>query len=191
MTKYEFLTQLRGRLAGLPPIEIAEREFFYSEMIDDRMEEGLSEEEAVAAIGSLDDVMAQITAERSEKHGRKRGKGVAALVIVGSPIWMSLLIAAFAVVISLYVSLWAVLFSLWSAFVALIGGGFGAVLYGVGLLFGSNFLSGAVLIGAGFVCAGLGIFLFFGCKTATVGCTRLTKAMMRYVKNKAFKKEEA
>ena len=48
MTKQAFLAALGERLVGLPQKDIEERLTFYSEMIDDRMEEGLSEEEAVA-----------------------------------------------------------------------------------------------------------------------------------------------
>ena len=49
MNKQEFLSQLRKGLAGLPQNDIEERLAFYGEMIDDRIEEGLSEEEAVSA----------------------------------------------------------------------------------------------------------------------------------------------
>ena len=60
MSKQEFLAALRNGLAGLPQEDIEERIGFYSEMIDDRMEEGLSEEEAVAQIGPVEDVIEQI-----------------------------------------------------------------------------------------------------------------------------------
>ncbi len=43
MNKQAFLTQLRKGLSGLPQEDIEERLAFYSEMIDDRIEEGLSE----------------------------------------------------------------------------------------------------------------------------------------------------
>ena len=49
MTKLKFLFELRDRLEGLPYDEVEERLNFYSEMIEDRMEEGLSEEEAAKA----------------------------------------------------------------------------------------------------------------------------------------------
>lgn len=52
MNKQEYLGQLRAALACLPEDEIAESVAFYEEMIDDRMADGLAEEEAVA---SLDD----------------------------------------------------------------------------------------------------------------------------------------
>ena len=48
MGKDAFLAQLRKGLAGLPQKDIEERLTFYSEMIDDRMEEGLSEEEVIS-----------------------------------------------------------------------------------------------------------------------------------------------
>ena len=53
MTKQEFLNQLRMGISGLPQEDISERLTFYREMIDDRMEEGLSEEEAVAFIAEM------------------------------------------------------------------------------------------------------------------------------------------
>ena len=63
MTKHEFLLSLQDRLSGLPQDDVEERLTFYCEMIEDRMEEGLSEEEAVSAIGSVDEIAAQIVAD--------------------------------------------------------------------------------------------------------------------------------
>jgi uncharacterized membrane protein len=47
MTKQEFLDRLAKKI---PKDEREERLAFYSEMIDDRMEEGMTEAEAVASI---------------------------------------------------------------------------------------------------------------------------------------------
>ena len=46
MTKNEFIEKLRARevLFGLPEEDIARSISFYGELIDDRMEEGMSEE---------------------------------------------------------------------------------------------------------------------------------------------------
>ena len=65
MKKQEFLDRIAERLSDLPRKEVLDRLAFYSEMIDDRMEEGLPQEEAVAAIGSVDSVVAQIVADIS------------------------------------------------------------------------------------------------------------------------------
>ena len=60
MTKLDFLMQLHSKLEKLPQDELEERLNFYSEMIDDRMEEGLSEAIANEIISFL---------ELSREHG--------------------------------------------------------------------------------------------------------------------------
>ena len=57
MTKHEFLQQLKEKMKGLPEADIEDCVNFYSEMIDDRIEEGLSEEEAVKDIGDADEIV--------------------------------------------------------------------------------------------------------------------------------------
>ena len=52
MNKKRFLSELRRGLSGLPQAEVEERLSFYSDMIDDRIEDGCSEAAAVAEIGS-------------------------------------------------------------------------------------------------------------------------------------------
>ena len=54
MNKQQFLDELRKRLCGLSQDDIEEKLLFFEEMIDDRMEEGESEVEAVSAVGELD-----------------------------------------------------------------------------------------------------------------------------------------
>ena len=63
MSKQEFFEGLRKGLSGLAKEDIEERISFYNEMIDDRMEEGLTEEEAVAEMGSIDMIVEQILSE--------------------------------------------------------------------------------------------------------------------------------
>ena len=72
MLKQEFLVQLRKGLSCLPKQDMEERLTFYSEMIDDRMEEGLSEEDAVMAVGSIADIIAQITDDTPKKNKKRR-----------------------------------------------------------------------------------------------------------------------
>ena len=63
MNKIQFLLELDKALSRLPAVEKEERLRFYSEIIEDRTEEGLTEEEAVAAVGTVRDIAEQITAE--------------------------------------------------------------------------------------------------------------------------------
>ena len=65
MIKAQFLSELERRLDALPRAEIDRALQFYSEMIDDRKEEGLTEPEAVAALGSLDDIAGEVLAGAS------------------------------------------------------------------------------------------------------------------------------
>lgn len=54
MTRDEFLGRLGELLACLPAEQVEETKAFYAEAIADRMEDGMSEEEAVAAMGTVD-----------------------------------------------------------------------------------------------------------------------------------------
>ena len=63
MNKTEFLDALRHALGKLPSYEVEQSIAFYAEMIDDRIEDGMSEQEAVAALGSVHAIAAQIVAE--------------------------------------------------------------------------------------------------------------------------------
>ena len=183
MTKLEFILSLNDRLSGLPKKDVQERLNFYSEMIEDRMEEGLSEEDAVKAVGDVDEIAEQILTEtptpKKQKTKRKLKVWEIVLLTLGSPIWLSLLIAALSVVFSLCVSLWAV-------FGSLVACAFGGIAAGAILTFGENIFSGIALISAGLVCAGFSILFFFVCKLATKGAVLL----LRPIKNLVAKKEE-
>ena len=115
MNKRQFISGLRKKLSRLPRKEAEERVAFYSEMIDDRMEEGLSEEEAVKAVGSVDNIAKQIPgAEGADGTKRDLSGWDIALLIIGSPIWAPLLIAALAIYFSLYAVLWSLVITMWA-----------------------------------------------------------------------------
>lgn len=197
MTKQDFLTALRAALVGLPQEDVEERIAFYAELIDDSVEEGVLEEEAVAAIGSVEEIAAQIVADTpltrlvsvKIKPNRRLTVLEIVLLVLGSPIWLSLLISAFAVALSLYVVLWSMVVSLWSVFVALIASCMGVLAGGIVMLCNGHTFSGWGCIAASLVCGGLGIFAFYGCKAATRGAALLTKQIGLFVKNRFMHKE--
>jgi len=197
MTKEEFLVQLRNGLSGLPSEDVEERLSFYSEMIDDRIEEGLSESEAVDEIGPLNTVVAQtftdtpltkLVKERVRPTRVLRDWEIA-LLILGAPLWLSFLIAALAIALSLYVILWSVIITLWSVEVSLVACSLGGIVSAAIFGFQGNGLTGLAMLGAGVVCAGLSILLFFGCKVATKGSLRLTKKSVFGIKTLFVRKE--
>ncbi|MGM9521593.1 MAG: DUF4097 family beta strand repeat-containing protein [Oscillospiraceae bacterium] len=75
MSKKEFLDELCRRLRLMPPDEAQKTVLFYSEAIDDRMEDGLSEEEAVAAMGSIDDIVREVMGTTSHQYEYVSGDG--------------------------------------------------------------------------------------------------------------------
>lgn len=198
MTKQEFLEQLQNGLGALTESDARERLNFYSEMIDDRIEEGLCEQEAVAQIGEVNEIIASILAEipqrapeqmpikvqepeqQKQAPEKKSKKGMEpwqiVMLILGAPLWVPLLIAAFSIVITLIAVLWSVVATLWGAlFGALAGCGIGLTLFGLGCMIAGEWLVGAAVLGAGLTCAGLAVFAFIGCIYATKGAAWLTK----------------
>jgi len=186
MTKLQFLLTLNEKLADRPRQEVEERLRFYSEMIEDRMEDGLSEEEAVAAVGSAEEIAAQIAEEippgsfpETPVQKKRRGAGEILLLILGAPLWIPLLIAAAAVVLAVYISWWAVLIALWAVDIALGCCTFGCLVFGAAYCFRGSAAVGLSFIGAGLVCAGLTVLFFFGCKALTKGSVVLVKRLIR------------
>jgi len=198
MTKQEFIVRLRSRLAGLPAREVDERVRFYVEMIDDRIEDGEREADAVAELGSVEAIVSQIISEIplskiakekiKPKHRLRAWEIV--LIVLGSPIWLSLAIAAFAIVISLYAVVWSVVISLWAVFAALVGSAFGGVFAGVTFACCGYVTTGLVTVGAAIVCAGLAIFSFFGCLHLTKGAAVLSKKIVLGIKRCFVRKEK-
>lgn len=197
MTKQEFIAGLRAKLSDVPEREAEERISFYSEMIDDRMEEGLSEEDAVSAVGTVEDIASQIMEDiPREKHEKEKAKpkrelGVLAilLLILGSPIWLSLAVAVLAVVISVYASLWSVIVSLWAVFGSLVGTSLGGFVTSLVFFFGGKAIPGVAMLGVAVLCVGLSIFAFFGSLAATKGLVWLTRKTALWIKGLFVKKE--
>lgn len=191
MTKKEFLESLLKGLSGLPKEDTQERLTFYNEIIEDRIEDGLSEEDAVAEMGPIPEIVKQIVADtplsKIAKERIKPKRRMSALEIVllvlGSPIWLSLLIVIVAVIFAVYVSLWSVIISLWAVFGSLMACAFGGVASGIIISLTQNTLTGIAVIGAGILCGGLSIFMFYGCELISKGIIILTKKFALWIKN--------
>ena len=190
MTRLEFLAALRERLCGLPEEDISRICDYYSEIIDDRVEDGTDEQEAVAALGTVEEIVAEVLGEtplprlikeRVRPRRELRGWEIA-LIVVGSPLWVSLLIAAAAIVLSVYIVLWAVVISLYSIVAAL---GVCAVAGAVGLVFPAardGAAAGLVSAGGGLICAGLAILALLGCNRAAKGIALLGRKLLLAIK---------
>ena len=185
MSRDAFIGELRHRMAGLPQEAVDRTVEYYSELIADSMEDGVAEEEAVSRLGSLDEIVANVVKEtpltqivqtRVQESRKKGGSGwVIALLILGAPVWLPLLIAALAVLFALFIALWAVVIALWAAVTGVILAGVAAVAAGIFELVRLHVPQGLVLLGGGLVCLGLCALLYLLMKLLTVGTVKLCK----------------
>ena len=111
------------------------------------------------------------------------------LLILGSPIWLSLAVAVVSVVISVYASLWSVIVSLWAVFGSLVGTSFGGFVTSLVFFFSENAIPGVAMLGVAVLCVGLSIFAFFGSLAATKGLVWLTCRIALWIKGWFVKKE--
>ena len=197
MNKNEFVDTLKQKLSLLPAQELSDRLNFYSEIIDDYTEDGLSEEDAISKLGSIDDVVNEILKDTSLiKLAKMKFKPknslepwVYILIILGFPIWFTLLVSLLSVIFSLYISFWSVVISLWAVFGTLIGCGVGGIISGIIFLFTPNHAAGLFLISIGLVCSGLAIFCYYGILSLTKLLLKFGKFVILSIKKIFIRKE--
>ncbi len=196
MNKNEFLVTLRERLNGLPEEDIIKSIDFYGEMLDDRMEDGMSEAEAVEDLGSIEEIISQIISEVSlpklvkEKVKPKRELKTweIVLLILGAPLWIPLVATVILTALAIYLSIWSVIISLYAVNLVVAICGLVFIGLAVALLFESLFVQAGVLFGTGLVCLGLAILLFFGFNLVTKGILWVSKKALLGVKGWFIKK---
>lgn len=193
MTKKEFLSALSRGLSKLPRKEREERVNFYAEMIDDRIEEGMPEPDAVASVGTVEGTVSQILAERpavAEETPQKSGGGrvgVILLLLLGFPIWFPILLTFFITVASLLFSLFV---SLWAVEISFAAGAVGGVGTFFILLATGQAAMAFFTLGGALVSGGLAILLFFGAIAATKALWRGISAVCRMIAGLFRRKEK-
>lgn len=194
MTKSEFLAALRQGLSALPEGDIEKSIEYYGEMIDDRMEEGLDEQEAVEAVGSVEELLEGVLGEQragEEKTApeKRANPWVIVLLALGSPVWLALLAAAAAVVLSVYAVIWTVVITLYAAMLGLASGALGGLFFAVTDLTEGLVMQSLTLAGAGLVCAGLAILVFQLSNIAARGAIGAGRGIVHGIK-KSFGRRE-
>lgn len=196
MTKNDFLKELEKGLSGLPKNDISERLDFYGEMIDDRMEEGLTESDAVAACGSVDEIVSQalndiplkkIVKERLSKR-QKIGGSAMTLIIIGFPLWFPILVAAVAVAFSLYVTLWALVVTVFAVALSFALGGLGGFVMAIAVAVKGSIPTALLFSGSAAILIALSVFVYFGAVAATKGVIAITRGFIARIKRRLAKK---
>lgn len=183
MTKRQFLYALNKELACLAPEDRAESFEYYSEIIDDRIESGVPEREAVGALGDVKSVAENIISDMpvsklvKSRFRSKRSSSPAkvVLIVIGGLIIVPIIIAIIASVFSVYVSFWVIAISLLvSALACAISGVCGVFLSAL-YTFTVGFAEGMWLLGASLVALGLVFPLFLLGKWLAIGTAWLVK----------------
>lgn len=191
MKKKEFLEELEKRLAGLSKEAIEERVSFYEEAIDDRMAEGEKEEDAVAEMGNLDEIVNEIAGKISIvqvvkdkfKPKRKLEGWEIALLILGFPVWFPLVMTLFVLLLTAYVLVWTGVIVTCATEASLLAVGVaGFASYFIAMADGAAHVG---YIGFGLLGIGGAILLYYGCKAVIKVTFRLTKFILLSIK-KAF-----
>ncbi|MDO4542922.1 MAG: DUF1700 domain-containing protein [Clostridia bacterium] len=196
MNKTNFLFELTEELSWLPQSEVDSSVSYYGELIDDKIEDGMSEEEAVASLGTPKEVAAEIGMDQpmmtliksyARPKGGKTGLTVT-LAALSSPIWVPVGLCLVAIAVSLYIAAWAVVISLFAAVAALLIGGL--CFAGLGIYRAvSGDISQLLVLGAGLVAIGAGIALLLLVKDIPKWLVRGTAAAIKKIKAIFVKKE--
>jgi len=197
MTKKQFLNELRSKLVGLPKEDVDERISFYEEMINDRIDEGKSEEEAVADIGTVDEVIKQIAKDTPlvslVKHKMKPKRRIRGweivLLILGFPLWFPLLITGFVLLLVGFILMWAGAIIIYAIEGSLIAACFMGVLsFFLGYFNGGGITANLPYLGIAMMCFGGAVGFGFACYGVTKGMIKATRGMFIGIKSSFIKK---
>ena len=168
MNKQEFLNEIGRRLEAFPPEEIERSKEYFLEMIEDRMEDGMSEEEAIADIGSVDDAVADILKDipltkvikaTMKPEGKLRTWEIICLIL-GAPIWIPLLLVAIILIFVWYIVIWVIVICFFAVDLALFVSGIASLVIGLASLAQLEPAAPVLAIGAGLCLIGISILLF-------------------------------
>ena len=199
MNKEEFLSGVKEKLEGLPPKELEESLAYYREMIEDRMEDGMQEEEAVAAMGSVEEAASQILdgmslpklVKAKVKLSRTLRAWEIALLIAGSPVWVPLLVCIVLVFFTFYVVVASLLFTIHALNLALAVAGIAGIASAI-LQFATNrALGGGLTLGAAIFSAGASVLLFLGSRHVDKAFIHLAKRFGIWIKSLFLRRFEA
>lgn len=177
MNKSEFLKELNKLLFKLPKNERERSVEFYSEMIDDRIEDGSSEENAISNIGSPKSVAEEILRENSQIKSSKTYKispWTIVFAVLASPIWLPVLVAILSVILSVYATIWAVVVSIGAAGIGTAASSLGSIVAAILMLFAKPIQNAVFLFGCTLILAGISIFIFFAFIYAVKATVKIT-----------------
>lgn len=169
MTRTEFLNELEQRLSVLSECDRKRSLGYFEEMIADRMEEGMTEEEAVDSLESIDEIANRILNESAEPAAEPKAKDfhgcpmwlAIVLAVLAAPIWLPVAVSIVVGLFCLYLVPWSLILGLFSAALGCFFGGlFGAVV-SFFVIPTAGIYASMLMLGLSLCCIGVGILLVF------------------------------
>ncbi len=199
MNKKEFLDDVRGRLAGLPEADIDKALEFYEESIQDRIDEGLSEEQAVAGVGTPEEIAQQILMDTplskivkaNIKTSERKSVRVweIILIVLGFPIWFSVLMALFAIALAIAIVFLALIIVFFAIVLAFGVAGIAGIFASIMSLAGGNGMSALTTLGVSLILIGLALLLFIPAKAVTLWLIELMGRFVKWIKSLFIKRK--
>lgn len=199
MKKAEFIKTLKDKLRGYPEEVVNNAVSYYVELIDDAVEDGQIEEQVIASLGAIDDIVNTILKEvplrrlviDKMKPKRRLETWEIVLIILAFPIWLPLLISLFGIIIGLFAGFGGLIVGLWAGEIGILMSGL-AITIGYPIM---NVVSGpvadlSVYIGSGIFVLGLGLFLIVPMCYLTSLIFKLVKAIVTGIKRLLVRKGE-
>jgi len=201
MSREEYLSTLREELGKQNVSNIDNMVEYYDEMLCDRMEDGMTEEEAVNSMESIADIVSAAILDRpvpvlvkekvqkSHEKAKNNGNGWLwiVLAVIGFPVWLPLMITAVVLILTFFIVFWVLVLSL---FIVLISIGISSVICLVTAF--SVFVgfvpiqASIVLLGAALLLGGLCILIWNPCWMILKGSGKIFSALVLSVKHMIF-----
>lgn len=198
MKRDDFFTLLSEKISPLPAEERNKLYEYYNEIILDKKDAGIDEDTIIASFGDIDEIAARVLSEYPElKAGqqpvhhqqpvmppnppstpKQRSAAVNVLImiglILGSPVWLSLILAAAVVLLSVIITIAALVIAFWIMDAAFLLSGFAGCFYAFWIMpQGPAFA---------FFCMGISLFFIgLGCLCA-VGMVKLSVLSVRFIR---------
>ena len=160
MTKQEFIALLTQALKEESYETVVQSVSYYEEMIDDLMENGYSEKEAIHKLGKLEDIVAQMkeSDEIIEMKPIQKSHSIVLIIalVLTFPLWGSLLATFLILLLCAYMCIWLI------PFVAIILTVMGVICFIIGIfgtfpLFVKSMALGITQLGVSAIFGGIGM----------------------------------
>lgn len=164
MNKKEFIKELRTKTNHLSPIEQNRIIEYYTEIIDDKLENNENEENIIKGLGTINEIIEKMKVDKPQNNNKILR---ITLLIFCSPILLGLYITGYALLFSLWITVAAFIFSSFLITLTLIPYLISILIYMMGTPFVALYQFGICI-----AMLGLAILLVIACYYMSIGAKK-------------------